>query len=160
MKNKKLSWFLVPVVLSIWGAIGWQVYVAMKSDEDIAPGKVNTLTSVESISAVPDTFALLLDYRDPFLDKTFAKTPPVSSIKNNPTPPKTNPIVATITWPTISYSGLVRQPSGDRMLGFLSVNGKSHFVKSGDVIDGLSVGRVTKDSAEIIMGQEHRYFRK
>lgn len=39
-----------------------------------------------------------------------------------------------IAWSTIRYFGLVKQAKDDRALGFLAMDGKSHFVKSGDVM--------------------------
>lgn len=160
MKNKKLSWFLLPLVLGIWGAIGWQVYAAMKGDDAMAVNDIITGPIAETHSVIHDTFTLLLDYRDPFLDKSIKKAPPISTNRNNTAPKNSEPVVAKVQWPAISYSGLVRQPNSDRMVGFLSVNGKTYFVKSGDVIDPISVGKITRDSVEIAMGDERRYFRK
>lgn len=161
MKNKKLSWILLPVVLGIWGAIGWQVYAAMKGDDGFVMNGADTVTITQSTSVIPDTFKLLLDYSDPFLDKskTNIKTVPINNNAATTTK-KTEPGVASMQWPAISYSGLVRQPNSDRMVGFLSLNGRTHFVKTGDVIDLIRVGIINKDSVEIVMGKERRFFRK
>lgn len=160
MKNKKLSWILLPVVLGIWGAIGWQVYAAMKSDDGVLIDDNTTEADTGTTKAVPDTFTLLLDYRDPFLDKPVINTKSTSVNNNATAQKKTQPVIVSTQWPAITYSGLVRQPNSDRMVGFLSVGGKTHFVKSGDVIEMISVGRITRDSVEIVMGKERRYYRK
>lgn len=163
MKNKKLSWILLPGVLAIWVAIGWQVYAAMKSDDENIAEKPRTSLEPTAHSGVPDTFELLLDYRDPFLEDVVRKTPPPNSqSKNAVTVAKKTlpPPTPAASWPTLSYSGLVRHSGSERSVGFLSVNGNSHFVKSGDVVEGLRVGKVWKDSVEVVMGRETRNIRK
>lgn len=163
MKNKKLSWILLPGVLAIWAAIGWQVYAAMKSDDEAVNEQSLEQIAPTTKSVVPDTFVLLLDYRDPFLDDVVRKTPPPNSQSKNAisvakkTLPPPTPAA---TWPTLSYSGLVRHSGSERSVGFLSVNGNSHFVKTGDIVEGLRVGKVWKDSVEVVMGKETKIIRK
>ncbi len=160
MKNKKTAWILLPAVLSIWGFLGWKFYMAMN---DSAPLKVsdNTLVVPEEDQVVPDTYQLLLDYPDPFL-ATSKPTPKKSSSINSQTPkqviPKTEPVAA--VWPEIRYAGLVKSPKDGKMVGFLSVNGTSHFVKNQDVIGELQVLKIWNDSAKVGFGKEMRVIRK
>lgn len=163
MKNKKLSWILLPGVLAIWAAIGWQVYAAMKSDDLAVNEQALEQIAPTTKSVVPDTFKLLLDYRDPFLYDVVRKPPPTNSQSNNAAPAAKKtlpPPPPAATWPTLSYAGLVRHSGSERSVGFLSVNGNSHFVKTGDAVEGLRVGKVWKDSVEMVMGKETRIVRK
>lgn len=140
MKSKTTLWILIPAVLGIWGAIGWQVYAAMKGDGDnVGAVHGSPFTVPGSPSAIPDTFSLLLDYPDPFAAQNAKPKVNVKSPSQTTQPKTTTPIPEQTQWPNIVYSGLVKQPSSGKMLGFLSVNGVSYFVKEGDEVGGVRV---------------------
>jgi len=145
MKNKKISWFLLPAVLCIWGVIGWKVYAAIGDDETVAVNE-------NELHVTPD--------RAPFLDKPV----PVKMPKKNsstPIPPKIEKKETVVAvWPVLRYAGLVKQSKDGKLVGFLHVNGVSHFVKSADVIDELVIGKVWSDSVEVRRGKERRVITK
>jgi hypothetical protein len=164
MKNKKTAYIMVPVVLAIWGMIGWKVYAAMKDKDD----KISVNVSNEKIKIVStkisDTVSLIANYRDPFLDKNISVKE--NSIRRNgqnskspvakiPVPPK-----AEAVWPKITYHGLIKRTSDQRTVGFLSVNGKSYFVRGEEVAGEVIVKKLWKDSAEVAFGKEKNIFRK
>ncbi len=162
MKNKKLSWILVPGVLAIWAAIAWQVYNTMKDDDSFQQEKQVAVVPLNASSLSPDTFTLLLDYRDPFLDGLVKKKPaPVANTEHHAAASKKNaPLPEESPWPSIKYSGLVRQPNTDRMVGFLTIDGATHFVKSGDVVGVIQVGKVWKDSIQVSFGKASQVVKK
>lgn len=139
MKSKTTLWILIPAVLGIWGAIGWQVYAAMKGDGDNSAHKLITTETNVNKPIVPDTFSLLLDYPDPFAAQNAKPKVNVKAQSQITQPKTTAPVPEQTQWPNIVYSGLVKQPSSGKMLGFLSVNGVSYFVKEGDEVGGVRV---------------------
>lgn len=151
---------LLPAVLLIWGLLGWKIYAAMKDD---APTPLVADAPAVSVTqrTIPDTYQLLLDYPDPFL--TTKKTP-VRNVaspqpRSTPVPPANNtPPIPSPTWPELHYAGLVQ--SHGKTVGFLSVNGESHFVKANDVIADISVQKIWKDSVLVVRGKEKRVVRK
>lgn len=161
MKNKKTSWILLPAVLLIWGIIGWKIYAATRDNPsaDVLPR--STAEVAPEKSDVPDTYRLLLDYPDPFL----ATSKPVATKPSgtNPHIPKpkisTEPVAAAV-WPEIRYAGLVKSPKDGKVVGFLTIDGTSHFVKSGDAIGSVSVKTIWKDSALVGFGKESRTIHK
>ncbi|MCK6640926.1 MAG: hypothetical protein L6Q81_12665 [Bacteroidia bacterium] len=160
MKGKTTLWILIPAVLGIWGAIGWQVYAAMKGDEDNAAPKVISTETGENKTIVPDTFSLLLDYPDPFAAQN---TKPKVNVKSQAqiTQPKTTaPVPEQTQWPNIVYSGLVKQPSSGKMLGFLSVNGVSYFVKEGDEVGGVRVDNIAANQITVQWNRERKLVSK
>lgn len=160
MKSKTTLWILIPAVLGIWGAIGWQVYAAMKGDEDNAAPKVISTETGENKQIVPDTFSLLLDYPDPFAAQN---TKPKANVKpqSQITQPKiTTPVPEQTQWPNIVYSGLVKQPSSGKMLGFMSVNGVSYFVKEGDEVGGVRVINIAASKVIVEFNKTRREFSK
>lgn len=162
MKNKKTTWFLLPAVLAIWGLLSWKLYAAMKDDapsEMNAPSAAILATETEFIA---DTSKLFLDYPDPFLTATKSAVKTYTQTKNTQQkttvlPPGTIPAPA---WPELRYSGLVKSPKDGKMLGFLSINGTSHFVKNGDVIDDIIISVLNRDSVIVKRGKEMRTVRK
>lgn len=161
MKSKTTLWILIPAVLGIWGAIGWQVYAAMKGDDDnVGAVHGSPFTVPGSPSAIPDTFSLLLDYPDPFAAQN---TKPKVNVKEQSqiTQPKiTTPVPEQTQWPNIVYSGLVKQPSSGKMLGFLSVNGVSYFVKEGDEVGGVRVDNIAASKVIVEFNKTKREFSK
>lgn len=162
MKTKKTAWILLPAVLSIWGFLGWKLYAAMKDDAPLTADSNTFSIAPEENQVVPDTYQLLLDYPDPFL--AAAKPAPKKSSATNSKNPKQvlqNPEpVAAIPWPKIQYSGLVKSPKDGKMVGFLSVDGISNFVKNGDVIRTVTVVKIWNDSVQMKMGKEMRVVKK
>lgn len=166
MKNKKTAWILLPAVLAIWGFLGWKVYAAMTVDEPMVVFNPEVNDELEKEKLIPDTYQLLLDYNDPFLKgenpNKHVKQPIVNGPpKNANTEPKKQPQPpAQKSWPEIRYSGLVKSPKDGKMVGFLSINGTSHFVKPGEVIGEVTVREIWKDSVKVVMGKESRFVRK
>jgi hypothetical protein len=160
MKNKKTAYIMVPLVLAIWGMIGWKVFAAMegKGKNSVAvPAKENIKAQRIEIS---DTIQLLANYRDPFLDK------PAAPVKNqNPNSKKEivkipeQPKI-TSTWPTVTYHGLIRRNNDQRSVGFLNVNGASYFVQGGEGAGAVNVGKLWKDSVEVLFGKDKKIFKK
>jgi hypothetical protein len=162
MKNKKTAWILLPAVLLIWGLLGWKIYAAMKDDVPPTFTASTTPAPVTHEAVVPDTYQLQLNYPDPFL--TTKKTP-VRDVRTSPENPNSTPSpkvltpVAPAAWPELRYAGLVQSKDG-KTLGFLSVNGQSHFVKANDVIDEIVVQKIWKDSVRVVRGKEKRVVKK
>jgi hypothetical protein len=112
---------------------------------------------------IPDTIKLIADYRDPFLGKNFVQEDDSKfkiqnsrlKVENVPEPVK---VVA--VWPAVFYHGLVKRNGNQKTVGFLNVNGKSFFVQGGEVAGEVQVGKLWKDSLEILFGKDKRVFRK
>lgn len=161
MKSKTTLWILIPAVLGIWGAIGWQVYAAMKGDGDnVGAVHGSPFTVPGSPSAIPDTFSLLLDYPDPFAAQNTKPKVNVKSQSQTTQPKTTTPVPEQTQWPNIVYSGLMKQPSSGKMLGFLSVNGVSYFVKEGDEVGGVRVDNIAASKVIVEFNKTKREFSK
>ena len=70
MKNKKLTYFLIALVVFVWGLIFYKILVG------VFDGNKNYVItniqkkSVKDIIITSDTFTIKANYRDPFLSKT------------------------------------------------------------------------------------------
>jgi hypothetical protein len=163
MKSKTSLWILIPAVLGIWGAIGWNVYSAMNGDEDNATVKTIASSQQTENKVAPDTFELLLDYPDPFTNDPYKQKTTAAVIHNTNNHQHTAIASAPkedAQWPTIIYSGLVKQPATGKMLGFLSVNGESYFVKVGDEVGGVRVIAITGEEILLSYKSQLEHFNK
>jgi cytoskeletal protein RodZ len=163
MKSKTSLWILIPAVLGIWGAIGWNVYSAMNGDEDNATLKTVESSQQTENKAAPDTFELLLDYPDPFTNDPYKQKTTAAVIHNTNNHQHTTTASAVqeeAAWPTIIYSGLVKQPATGKMLGFLSVNGGSYFVKEGVEVEGVRVEKISENGVVVLWNGQSKEIRK
>jgi hypothetical protein len=161
MKSKVTSWILLPVVLGIWGTIGWKVYVSMRGDESNGPVIVKE-ELVQQKRNDRDSFVLLLNYRDPFLGKTdLHEAKKDRTVSNQPMKAEVKKTdLALKQWPAIRYSGLVKRTSDQKSVGFLNVDGRSEFVQTGMILGEIRIGKIWKDSVEVYWEKDRRVVRK
>ena len=163
MKNKKTAYIMVPIVLAIWGMIGWKVYAAMKGNDE----KLSSVILEEKVKTtgaeIPDTISLIANYRDPFLGKMFVEKKDsrtkTQDLKSTARKAPVTPVIAP-SWPIVSYHGLIKRTGDQKTVGFLNVNGKSYFVQGGEEAGEVKVGKMWKDSVEILFGKDKKIFKK
>lgn len=176
LKNKKSSYFLLPVTLGIWGFIGYKVYQYMNDGDDniVITENIQPLNTEKIIA---DTFSLFNNYRDPFLGND-GKEMGGSSTKtnysnsnytsnNNNNKPKKNPVVAPTNtananngWPKITYSGMMVNESSKQSIAFITVDGVSNRVKVADKVNELKVIAFDQNGITLQKGKEKKVFGK
>lgn len=158
MKGKATAKLLLPLVIAIWAMIGWKVYAAMNKDGDANNVSFHAPEVAAHGKALPDSVVLIANYRDPFLDKPVevkrnASAAAPAAVAKVKVEIPSKPIA---TWPKLGYYGLIKRNGDAKTVGFLSVDGESHFVQSGTVIGEVKVLRMWKDSVEVVWGKERR----
>ncbi|MDQ3109907.1 MAG: hypothetical protein M3R17_08425 [Bacteroidota bacterium] len=162
MKNKKTAYILVPIVLAIWGIIGWKVYAAMGGKDESNIVAISENVNVSKID-IPDTIELIANYRDPFLDDLkFEIRNSKLNIRDSKSVKVEIPVLpkVIVSWPAIAYFGLIKRNSDGKTVGFLSVNGVSYFVQGGEGAGEVKVSKLWKDSVEVVWGKERRVVKK
>lgn len=145
MKNKKLTYVLLILVLAIWGSILHQLFLS-ENDVDFKEHEVVAI-DVETIDKKDEIVSLNLNYRDPFLErksKPKQKTVNISKLKN--TTPKKTAQTQNIQWPLVEYSGSITNKSADNKMALIKINGKEHLLKEGDSKEGIQIGHIFNDS--------------
>ncbi len=152
---------MLPIVLAIWGIIGWKAYATFGGNNKNAVASIPQNEKINS-QELPDTIKLIANYRDPFLDKS-VENPDRKKNKSTlqaqavkPKPKEVKPIL----WPKVAYHGLVKKSNDNKTVGFLGVDGKSYFVQSGEEAGLVSVGKLWKDSVEVFWGKEKLVLKK
>lgn len=150
MKNKKVTYLLIAVVLGVWGLILYRLFDAVGNNNDIPP--VANMRQVKEeyndFSLPKDTAKLKLNYRDPFglakpKDTTSKRT--AVSIKQ---PIKTN-VKPSINWGFISYAGYVRNPASKKLVTLLLINGKNVTLSEGETREQVKLLRNLRDSVKV-----------
>jgi hypothetical protein len=129
MKTKKNIFFLLFIVLLIWGGVIYQFFsfASTPKEEKViqSPISLNPLTFKER-----DTFSINVNYRDPFLGKMYKPQTKVYKKAKVKTVPK---VQEPIVWPTILYKGIVSDTKEKNKIFMLIINGQTFLMKKGTV---------------------------
>lgn len=158
--KKKLTYLMLPVVIGIWGIIFYRIFFTGGNDPVSTIAK-NSIPAGPADKVSADTFTLIADYRDPFLGKPLITTAPTTGRKiiDNPAK-KISPLPVSTTWPAVSYSGMIRNQASADQLAILQVNGQSFMARTGEIVQGLKVMKIYRDSVEIAFGNDRKFFKK
>ena len=111
MKNKKMLYILIPIVLLVWGVIIYKIAAPGSVGDNITGLQNNQFATTSTIENLNDTFSIHPNYRDPFLGKE-AKKSILSENKVSNVVAVSNVIEKTvrssISWPSIVYEGLIK----------------------------------------------------
>ena len=151
MKNKKIAYLLLPLVIFIWGAIAYKIirnYLGNNSPEILFNQNENIIQSKNKI----DTFSLLLNYPDPFLKNQVASNYQPSN--NNPQKTTTNKTTTAnnkkennpVKWPTILYCGNIKNKNNNKICSIIKINGTENIMYVGEVCNEVRLVKVFKDS--------------
>jgi hypothetical protein len=161
MNTKKLTIPLLIVVGIIW----YQVFVRVKSnfDPDLMPSATSIHTSEMVHIAKRDSFQLHADYIDPFLKKGFntSSEPDEEIILPENQVPVYKPLPTPIRWPAIQYHGIIKKGAGKKALVLVTIDGYCMKMREGEAIyDDIVITKTFRDSIQIQMGKNKRYFYK
>lgn len=155
MKNKKLTYALIPLVILIWGAIGYQLYNGVGSSVENNASDF-TISTIEPIDLVEEDWQLDLNYTDPFLNNSVSwgrtyqaldREPTIITPKETASKPKEEPII----WPSIIYKGYVKNQV------FVEINGQSQLMKEKDQYNGVALEGIFMDSIKMTFRKEVKF---
>jgi len=176
MKNKKLLYLLLPLTAMVWGLVIYKVMQSLEIPEEKMADNSAKISSVENNSPKPDTFNLLLNYRDPFL----ANRPPAkrnaeaSFIINKATPSLTSFIKptenastnstanssTTILWPSIEYQGLIENSQNRRKVAMIHINNDIYLLPEGHSASGIKLTKILPDSIQVEFNKQKKFIWK
>jgi hypothetical protein len=170
MKNKKLLYVLLPVAALVWGLVIYQVVQSLEAPAGgslaLPPGPT---ARAEGVRAEPDTFRLLLNYRDPFLanrpvirqeqDLDLFLNRPAASVAM-PRPVASQPEPAPIAWPQVEYVGLIENGAKKTKVALVRVGEAEHLLREGQAVDGVKLAKVLPDSVLVEFKKERRFVRR
>lgn len=160
MKNKKLSYVLVPMVIAVWGFIFFRIFSTVENNN-----QASILTTKKSNNPIKfinnDTLKLALNYEDPFLKKSASSESDNFSFKTStsrPVMPKyTIPApIKIINWPEIKYFGSIKNIKKNKEFATISIKDKRYYLSKTDEVAGVKIVDIFKDSVVI----EYEYDKK
>lgn len=168
MKNKKLAYFLLPVVTLVWGIV---VFKIIKAVETPAYTNLHAEQMKEkSISTVSplDTFQLILQYRDPFLSGRRSSKASINAVRSISTVQRPaflpvsspQPVADPIQWPQISYQGYIENRKTNTKVAMLNIGGHDQLLDEGKSAFGVKVVKVFPDSIKLHFEKEVMFFKR
>ncbi len=159
MKNKKLTYFLIPIAIIVWGGIILRIVGFNNNDEITGQTPANEAIA-DTIVIEKNNFELMANYRDPFLGK-FIKGINQSTNKK---PKSTKKVVpkkikkAPIVWPVIDYDGSIR--SNEKVIAVMKIDSKKYLLEKGEELNDMVVKEVFPDSVILVFKKETKTFPK
>ncbi|RXP46371.1 hypothetical protein EC396_14230 [Lutibacter sp. HS1-25] len=143
MKSKKNIYILLPVVLIVWGIIGYKLFSAINPSTGLQTTPTNLVDFKPETIENEATYTLNLNYRDPFLGKNSAAKKQSTVRKSSSNHPK-----ILIPFPPIVLNGIIEPKVRSRKTMYLvSINNKQHFLSVGQTVDGVTL---TKGNSKAI----------
>lgn len=160
MKNKKMTYFLVPVVIIIWGLVIYKIfsYTDSSSDKNAIPTISN---QKETIAIEKDTFSIIADYKDPFLGKNISiydedynnETESENDKKKVPEVKKEEPKI-NIKWPSIIYGGIIYNAKTKKSVGLVKINNRDYLGNKGNKIEEIEIVEMYNDSIKVKFSEQ------
>lgn len=149
MKNKKSIYFLLPVVLLIWGAVLYEFFSFSSSEELQATSSDEIIFNPISIKK-RDTTAINVNYRDPFLGKIYVERDNKEVAKKKFSSLKKAPkITESVVWPTIVYKGIVSDTKEKNKIFMLIINGKTFLMRKGETESEIFLKEGNRESVYV-----------
>lgn len=147
MKNRKLLYLLVPLALFLWSMIIYRIFNQVNQKDE-------TLRFSENINYNPekpltDTFELIANYSDPFLERSFITSADYSNSSNVRIDDIPKEFSSNVSWPEIRYRGMILNKNANKYLFMVEIDKINHLVKSGDQVGSIKIVKVSKDSITV-----------
>lgn len=160
MKNKKLTYVLLVLVLCVWGIIIFQIIDRKSTSLPEVSTKKNSGKSFTSE---------IIDYKydnsieDPFF-RNVVKTigggkkqsvPRIDKAENEPQNSTTE-----VEFPRIEFSGLINNASNNKKIAIVSIDDVKHVLREGSTVDGLVFDNFQKDSIKVSSKNKSLFIKK
>jgi len=152
MKNRKLNWILLPLVILIWGFVAYRVFWKEPAEQPRRASRIAPKEEAAKAFRQDSQVRLSLDYTDPYQAERRQESP-----TTKPTiVPKSLPVItrqevvkkqSVVNWPTIRYKGV--SVNGGKKTAIISINGKNYFPSQGQEISGVRLVSIGKSSIRV-----------
>ncbi len=159
MKNKKLTYILLPLVIIVWGLVVYRMFFEGRTKPDNLTQIIKPIVK-EQTQTKNKTYKLIANYRDPFLDKTASGNIESGEKQNKQTESNTNlrrrrTSVSRVRWPEIEYGGFVEGNKAKQTI-LIKINKRDYLAYKGDTIEQVIVKEFYGDSLIVIYSNEEK----
>ncbi len=160
MKSKKGVYFLLVVVLAIWGSVIYKLFFQNKGGDDYVMNRPVFVPEQIDLTSLNDTFFIHPNYRDPFLGKGIEKHIKTSASVSVIKPLEKPTVVSTLKWPAVAFHGLIRNQKSNKQIALVQIEGHTYNMTPGDIQSGIELKRCFKDSVQLLFNMEKRTVKK
>jgi len=169
MRNKKLTYFLLPVVLLVWGIIFYRIFINRDKPKAPAFSPVNTMIE-DTSDKDKKGYELFANYADPFLKNSYIrpveKEAPVNVFQaprrrtvDRQTPNRRRQVIRQVKWPEVRYSGAISD-SSEQIIGLMEIDKKKTLVDKGSNVKDIFVLDLFNDSIILIFDGDTATYNK
>jgi len=159
MNRKVYNLLLIFVVITLWIVIGTRFYslIENRANNNVA----EAVLFLKKPELDVDSIQLTLNYRDPFLGKSYPIT-----VETELKPASISPYgtsgskKATLKWPVITYSGMIKPAKGRTSVAVLTIDGQPFLLRNNEELYGLRTLSICQDSLVVEFEDEKRSFKK
>jgi hypothetical protein len=164
MKNKKSIYILLPFVVIVWGLVFYQVYNFINRDSEDKWFDRPVFSTQQQEKLINDTFNLILDYPDPFINRQVLPSSLSNEQKENKVS-RSGSKILNGKLPEkkeleIAYKGFIRSKENNSRLEILVIDGKPYFAKKQIDDFGIKIESVWNDSILIAIDNKKRILKK
>ena len=165
MKNKKLTYILLPLVIIVWGLVIYRIFFEGKTKPENISAVAKPVIK-ESSKEEKSKYKLIANYRDPFLSsikQSFVKTEnnkekEENNRSSNLRRRRTN--ISRTRWPEISYGGFIEGDKDQKIIILLSIKNRDYLVQEGDTVDQIFIKAFYNDSLIVVYNEEEKTLKK
>lgn len=155
MKSKKTIYFLLLIVIFIWGLIVYRIYSTINRSAALT---MSSDVAIPEKSSSNFEYEIKANYNDPFLGKLEEGKKVYLKPKNdNQTKSLTS---VPLLWPEIKYGGIIKNQQSNQQLVLVTVQGNGKIMKVDQTIGEITLNKIYRDSIEIYFKGEKKFFRK
>lgn len=164
MKNKKLSYILVPIVIAVWGFIFFRIFSTIENGNQALILKTKKSNNTVKFTN-NDTLKLDLNYEDPFLKKSASFETVNFSLKTSASKPVISKYtipapIKIINWPEIKYFGSIKNIEKNKEFATISIKDKRYYLSRTDEVAGVKIVDIFKDSIIIEYESDKKCIKK
>ena len=154
MEKKRTKLFLGIMLLSVWSIFGYRLYERKNKGNTGPP--MALIPEYKAVATEREAFALLLDYKDPFMAERSYRSrkthstilPKPKVVANRKTQASKKRPKKKVKFPKIEYKGNVKMVSGQEK-AIVKMNNDIHHWRSGERKDELLLERIFEDSIQV-----------
>lgn len=139
---------MLPIVLFVWGGVLYQLF-SFTSTEEVNATEHRELTIKPLKIKERQTFAINVNYRDPFLGKMYIPEKAVKIKAKSTKTAKPSKPQETLVWPTILYKGMISDTKEKKKVFILIIDGKNHYMKAGETQNEIFLKEGDKESVYV-----------
>lgn len=161
MKNKKVTYLLIVVALSIWAYIIYS-FIEFKNVELKAKNSgFATINNNETNKNKLDSFVLLLNYDNPFLTENYTQVKKENIVISksqsmNKSKINTSLSPANSLWPQVVFNGTISSNKENKLLCLINIQGTDYIVPVGGKAGEIDIINLKKDLITVSFNGEEK----